>query len=402
MRIGATALYLLLVSPLFGKDIYLSIAGSVGVFRTDTRIFNPSGTKDITVTASFLPVGQDNNSGAVTKQVMIPKRQMVVFNDIVTTLFAASGLGSIRLSSNDDFIATSRIYAQASNGTLGQFVPGLDVGAAKSKGILIQLKATGTTAVGTYRTNLGFVNPNATATVVTIHTFGSNNAEVGNPSVITIPPYSVMFPVTLDPASGNLTDGWVSYEAAQAIFGFASVVDNGTTDPTFMTSSEDTGSSVPPAGSSSKWYFSPILNFTLHPTPTAVTSGSKQLCYSPLTWTTTLQGDLTGTTYTFSLGLGRCKAGTGGCVSYTAIGEGRFQADIVLKRGASETILATSTFTSPGPYEVKTETVSGLDPAAQAGDTLMLRLRAIEGQPCVSESNGPGTDQFIEIPGLAQ
>ena len=386
--IRAVALLMLFVTPASAKDIYLGIAGSVGVFRTDTRIFNPSGTKDITVTAVFLPVGQDNSSLAAAQQITIPKRQMRVLNDIVTTLFGATGLGAIRLSSSDDFIATSRIYAGLSAGTLGQFVPGLDATAARAKGILIQLKATGTTAAGTYRTNLGFVNPNPTTTTVSIHRHDANNAEIGAPLPLTIAPYGVAFPITLDPASGDLSDGWVSYEASQPLFGFASVIDNGTTDPTFITASEDTGSPIP-GQAPSKWYLSPILNFELSSTPKPVSSGAKQLCFSSMSFTTTLPGDLAGTMYNYSLVL----------VSSAGSGEGRYKADIVLRSGTAETILATNTFVTTSTLEVKTATVSGPDPTAQQGDTLLIRFTTTSGQPCLFESNGAGTTNFIEITG---
>src|SRR5215210_4303350 len=102
LRFGAAVTVLLIASRLSAKDIYLGIAGSVGVFRTDTRILNPSNAKDITVTGVFLPTGRDNTTGTVSKQITVPRRGMVVLNDVVTTLFNASGLGAIKLSSPDD------------------------------------------------------------------------------------------------------------------------------------------------------------------------------------------------------------------------------------------------------------------------------------------------------------
>src|SRR6266446_9597 len=126
--------FLLLISALslfatnaFAKDVFLSIAGTVSNFHTDARIFNPSGTKDITVQAYFLPVGLGNNSGAQPVAINIPKRSMKVLDDVVTAVFSTSGIGAIRLSCDDDFVATSRIYAVVSSATLGQFVQGLDV-----------------------------------------------------------------------------------------------------------------------------------------------------------------------------------------------------------------------------------------------------------------------------------
>lgn len=256
---------LVLVFPSFAaaKDVYLAIAGSVGVFRTDARIFNPSGTKDIVISATYLPTGQDN-SGAQAKSITIPKRQMVVFDDVVSSLFQGSGLGAIRLTSLDDFVATSRIYAGLTDGTLGQFVQGLDVTSAKKKGVMIQLKSTGGSGQkGTFRTNYGLVNPNSTSTTVSVRVYGGNNAQVGSDSTITLQPFGVVFPLTLDPASGDLSNAYVTYDAAQPIFGFASVVDNGTTDPTFIPAAEDTGSPIPPPGpttreftvTASQWQF---------------------------------------------------------------------------------------------------------------------------------------------------
>jgi hypothetical protein len=126
-------------------------------------------------------------------------------------------------------------------GTLGQFVKGLEPSAAKAKGLLIQLKATGVPGQsGTYRTNIGVVNPNATTTTVTFRRFDAGNTAVGTPAIQSVPPFSVIFPITLDAAGGNFTDAWVSYEASQAVMAFASVIDNGTTDPFFIPAFEDT------------------------------------------------------------------------------------------------------------------------------------------------------------------
>jgi len=130
---------LLFTSSAFAKDVYLVIGGSVGVFRTDLRIVNPSTTKDISIKAYLLPVGLVDNSGVQPKTITVTKRQMAVYNDVVTSLFNGTGLAAIRLTSDDDFIATQRIYATTDAGTLGQFVPGLDASSAKTKGIVTQL-----------------------------------------------------------------------------------------------------------------------------------------------------------------------------------------------------------------------------------------------------------------------
>src|SRR5437879_5317393 len=118
MRRSFIALYLLTLcaSAAFSKDVFLPIAGTtnnIGVFKTDVRLFNPSSAKDITIQAYLLPVGNRDNSNAQPRSVTVPKRQMVIMNDVVAAL-GGSDLDAIRLSSSDDFVATERVYAQQS------------------------------------------------------------------------------------------------------------------------------------------------------------------------------------------------------------------------------------------------------------------------------------------------
>jgi hypothetical protein len=236
----------------FAKDVYLSIGGSVGVFHTDTRIFNPSTTKDIQIQAYLLPPSADN-SGVQPITITIPKRQMVSYNDVVQSLFnnTSVNLAAIRLKSDDDFVATQRIYAQttanacSSAGTLGQFVPGFDVSVALKQGVLIQLKST----PSAFRTNIGLVNPNAAAANVTWRLYDKNNAVVGTVNTgampATIQPFGVITPVNLtsvfNAPGADLSDAWVSFSSDQPIFAYGSVVDSATTDPTFITMSPDSG-----------------------------------------------------------------------------------------------------------------------------------------------------------------
>src|SRR6202521_1888101 len=152
----------------FAKDVYLSIGGTAGAFHSDMRIFNPSATKDIQVQIFMLAPGNVDNTAAQSTTITVPKRQMLVSNDVLTSLFSATGVAGIRLSSSDDFVVTERIFATSSrgctSGTTGQFVPGLDAGSAVKQGVLLQLKANGIPGDnGTYRTNIGVANPNSVA-----------------------------------------------------------------------------------------------------------------------------------------------------------------------------------------------------------------------------------------------
>src|SRR5712691_8510769 len=194
MRVHCLALLCLLTfaSSAFAKDEWVTIAGTVGNFRTDVRVLNPSFDKDISVTATFLPVGNSDNSGKTGVPFTIPKRQMKILDDVVGTLFGTTGIGAIRFSCADDFEVTSRIYATVAAGTLGQFSPGLIPGAANAKGALLQLKSS--TA---FRTNVGAVNPNAAAASVTWRLYDKNNAVVATGTPIAMPPFAVIGPTNI-------------------------------------------------------------------------------------------------------------------------------------------------------------------------------------------------------------
>lgn len=278
-RVFLSVCLLVFASSAFAKEVYLSIGGSVGVFHTDARIFNPSTTKDIQIQAYLLPAGTTaiDNSNVQPITITVPKRQMAIYNDVVQSLFNnnSTPLAAIRLVSSDDFVATQRIYALDTSGcgggliqcTLGQFVPGLDVTTAVKQGVLIQLKSS-----NGFRTNIGLVNPNATAANVTWHLYDKNSASVSSvnaSSIQSIPPFGVIQPsnmTTLFSAPGaDLSDAWVSFTSDQPIFAYGSVVDNGTSDPTFIPVSFDSGGAA--VGPTSKTFNVTEQNFSITISP---------------------------------------------------------------------------------------------------------------------------------------
>lgn len=283
MRIRSLFAFVVVVlfaaSSISAAEHYLAIAGSVGVFRTDARIFNPSTTKDITIIARFLAVGNLDNSNATARTITVPKRQMAVFDDVVASLFQTSGLGAISLTSPDDFVSNLRIYAQGANGTNGQFVPGLDVSAAETKGVLLQLKNAGSRGVSGYRTNYGLVNPNATSARVTLRLYDRSNAKVAE-QVITLLPFGVIAPTPVTTISGlpsgvDLTDGWLSYESDVKVFAYISATDNLTDDGTYVFASKDTGVTAPQPTERTFSINARQFEFTVSPTPFRVFPGDR-------------------------------------------------------------------------------------------------------------------------------
>lgn len=227
----------------FAIDRWILISGTVSNFHTDARLLNPAFDKDIQVNATFFPT---DGSTPMTATVVVPKRQMKIMDDVTTQLFGTSKLGAIQFSSADPFEVTSRIYALTSAGTLGQFGPGMAVADAKQKGALLQLKQNGVNGqTGTFRTNIGVVNPNTSPANVTWTIYDKSNAIVST-NKVTYGPQSVLAPslvtaVTGASAGGDFSDAWVSFSSDQPIFVYASEVDNGTTDQTFIPAVDDAG-----------------------------------------------------------------------------------------------------------------------------------------------------------------
>ncbi|HEU5162950.1 MAG TPA: plastocyanin/azurin family copper-binding protein, partial [Thermoanaerobaculia bacterium] len=221
--------------------VFMPVSGSVrgsgnSFFRTFARVFNPSSTASVTVGVAFLPVGQ-NNTGAPEVTFTLAPRESKVYEDIVGVLLGGSGLGAIRFHAGAPFEVTARIFtdsncASPQGGTFGQFLRGADASEALTKGVLLNLEWT--TA---FRTNIGFGNPGLQDVSVSATLMGPNGV-VGGPVSIPVPARSATSPTAIRDVFGqpglaekNL---YVTFEAPQAVFAYASVLDNVTSDSVYV------------------------------------------------------------------------------------------------------------------------------------------------------------------------
>lgn len=234
-------------TSVFAKEVWLPISGTVnGVFFADARVFNPND-KDITIQAFYLPRGGGNNSGETATPFTVGKRQMRVLDDIAASLLHRGDLGAIRFVSPDDFVVTERIYAvtnvcgpgAALPCTTGQFINGQDVGAALKKGVILQLKVN-----QKFRTNIGAANVNNAVAHVKWRLYDKNSVLVATRTE-DFDPYAVLGPSGVGPyfenSTADLSDAWVSFESDQPILAYGSVIDNGSTDATYIPASGDSG-----------------------------------------------------------------------------------------------------------------------------------------------------------------
>jgi plastocyanin len=260
MRVAFLLLLCLLSggTSLVAGEVFLPVSGTVnGIFFSDARIFNPAD-HEVTIHAYYLPRGNGSNAGEPAVAFTVPSRQVKLYDDIVATLLNRGDVGGIRFVSPDDFLVTQRIYALTSANcgtspvnpcTLGQFVQGRDLTTAANNGVILQLKSD-----PKFRTNIGAVNPNNVPARVTWRLYDRDSALVASsPSPFEMPPYAVIGPTGISspvfynvPETADLSDAWVSFSSDQPIFAYGSVVDNGSTDQTFIPSIADSG--VPGSG----------------------------------------------------------------------------------------------------------------------------------------------------------
>jgi hypothetical protein len=232
------------------RNLYIPVAGvAPGLnntrFRTDVRLFNPSHVHDIDVSVHFLPQGQDN-SNMPGRTVRVPRRQMVVLNNVVENFmqFPAPIIGALRLDSDTDrdyaLIADSRTYTDSPNpsapGTYGQFIPALDVTTALKKSIVLHAANN-----AVFRTNAGAMNPQRVPATVTFSLVLPDGTLAIPENSITIPPMStilVSLPAMFGPVRA-FDDAFLHVDSTEPVFSFISVIDNQSGDQFFVTGAED-------------------------------------------------------------------------------------------------------------------------------------------------------------------
>jgi len=226
--------------PLAAVERILPVAGSVGVFRTDVRVFNPSRTEAISVDAYALDLSNTDNRGRLPVSFVVNPREQRVFDDIVASLFGSSGIAAVRFVSQQQFSVTARIYAADESGTKGQFTVAATPETTPLRGAILQLEST-----SAFRSNLGLLNTGEQPATVTLRLHAKDGSDAGALSFV-LRPLGGIAPTnvaTLIPgaAGADLSDAWVAFESDTPVVVYGSVIDNATTDPTWVPAVDDPG-----------------------------------------------------------------------------------------------------------------------------------------------------------------
>ncbi len=224
-----------------------SIVG-VSPFFSDVRVFNASNSALLQVKATYRCfLGACPASAAVVHFELAPREARALDDIVVNTFGAPNSAGGVEFDEETggsvaDLVVTSRLYSTAPVPTVGMFIPGVRVDAAHRYSVLTHI-SNGGSGEG-FRTNVGAFNPQDTdATVVfAVYWEGHWVGQVQR----TIPARSGVQINDVFGSNGiahpllETSDGVVTVQTnGPAVFSYAAVIDNHTTDPIFVSGAAD-------------------------------------------------------------------------------------------------------------------------------------------------------------------
>ena len=212
-------------------------------FHSDVRLFN-GGAGDVVANLTFYPQAGLPGAGA-SKSLLVHGGEVAVLDNILPTLFNVSGSGGsvvVTTPAASSLVATARTYTvNASNGTYGQFIPGVRPEEGIGKGDrplqVLQLEQS-----DRFRSNLGLVE--LTGNPVTVE------VSLYTPDSKTTP----SFPVTLAANEFRQLGGVIAQflgagtqtynarvsvkviDGSGRVSAYGSVIDNQSADPTYVPS----------------------------------------------------------------------------------------------------------------------------------------------------------------------
>ena len=233
------------VPGLAGRAVVPAVASLPGAggthWRSDLALVNP-GVSAAAVRLELVPRDQDGTDDLPTTSVAVPPGHQVIIADLVGSLFGVTAAGALHLDvEQGEVVAASRTWTASGEGSFGQDVPAIPTEEAVRTGevaVLVGLAESCDSAAG-FRSNLGLVNLGLAPITVTGAASHGDGTPIGS--------------VDLEvPANGNLqrdrilaalgacevSTGVVEVSSATPgarFLAYASVVDNATGDPVFVT-----------------------------------------------------------------------------------------------------------------------------------------------------------------------
>jgi hypothetical protein len=229
--------------PVVGK-----VAGAQNTFFvSDIRIVNTSGAA-AEVTLEWWPANPAGASvPAATVDLDVAAGQQLVLDDVVGSRFNTQGVGAVRVVSDRPVNVISRIINDqrpVNGGTTGFAFNAQSLAEADRSGLLAFLSnasdADRAAGLG-FRTNIGYMNPNAEAVNLTLTARRSSDGSVLGSKTLFLPGLAIQGPAnafsvidTVPTSDREQADFYVTYEASAPVLVYASVTDNRTGDGVFI------------------------------------------------------------------------------------------------------------------------------------------------------------------------
>jgi len=221
-----------------------SIVGGAPFF-SDVRVFNTSYTSAIALTATYRCFLGNCPAQAPQLEFVLAPRESKAFNDMIAAAFRApNSAGGVEFGvdsggSIDDVAVTSRLYSTAPTSTVGMFIPAAASSAAHPLTFLEQIANSGP-GKG-FRTNVGAFNAGDTEITATFSVF-NGGALLGSQDR-QVPPHSGLqinnIFNAINQASVATDNAVIVVKASGDLFTYAAVIDNNTSDPSFVAGAED-------------------------------------------------------------------------------------------------------------------------------------------------------------------
>jgi len=217
------------------------VSGASGTnWRTDLEVAN-AGNSQAELTLSLLERNRDNSS-PVTKTFTLGPGQTVRHEDVLATVFGFSGAAALRVDVAKGLVTvTSRTYNATPSGTYGQFIDAVPESAAiteHQEGRLILLSHRRSSSSG-YRTNIGFVNATGSKLRLDAALYLADGTHLGTKAYDLDPyEYRQVDKIFQSVTSSDVDDGYAVLSTTTSggrFFAYASVVDNRTGDPVYIT-----------------------------------------------------------------------------------------------------------------------------------------------------------------------
>jgi PKD repeat protein len=201
-------------------------------WRTDVQFFNP-------IIGPNNPLVMQATFNGTTKELRVADSTFI-YSDFMTFFTSDNAIGPVIISAPADKAPQiwTRTYNQSENGTFGQFIPAIRLdeaggGAAVGSGMYY---LAGLRHDDRYRTNIGFVNPNAQTINATVRVYDESRTAIAQ-FAKTLPPLQYMqFTLANEVALPNDRAFYLEIEVpeGQWVIAYASYIDSLSNDPLYL------------------------------------------------------------------------------------------------------------------------------------------------------------------------